>query len=340
MVKRGLEVLQRNWRRSDMVYNSPPLFKRKDTYSLRGICMMMIIIHHLFQYTRHYYCIYYPNLFSFVLQSFGYLSTGVFFFLSGYGMYKSLERQGKVTAIYMFRHIKKLYVPFLFILLLAILYDSCMQGFDFASYFESFLLMSLLHYNDLWFLKVITVLYVFVMLVSLVTMTMRIRVAIVLGGVALYSIVAARFGLGTWWYNSILCFPLGMICASRCDKIQKIMGEINTRNVLIFFIVLFLIFYMLMYVFRNVLFASLSSLFFSMIAIILIAYFSPQSKFLQFVGVNSLIFYISNILLCQSYIFVPVVVLYVSLVIGGGVFISWLYSSISGIKLSSKINSN
>ena len=303
-----------------MDFNSLPLFRREDTYSLRGICMIMIIIHHLFQYTRHYYNINYPNFFSFILQSLGFLSTGVFFFLSGYGMYKSLEKQGKVTAKYIFRHIKKLYAPFLFILFLTILYDSSINGFDFTSYIVSLFSMDLLHYNNLWFLKVITLLYLFVMLVSLFFISMRIRVLIVFGGVTLYSIVAAILGLGTWWYNSILCFPLGMLLALNYHKIQTETKKINNHNILISFLVVFLISIILLYVFRNVLFAIVSSISFSIIAIIFIAYFSPQSKFLHFVGVNSLIFYISNILLCQSYVLVSSVVFYVALVIGGGYF--------------------
>ena len=61
------------------------LFQKESTYSLRGLCMILIVLHHIYQYTASRYGVSYPLPLVIILQSLGYLSTGVFFLLSGYG---------------------------------------------------------------------------------------------------------------------------------------------------------------------------------------------------------------------------------------------------------------
>ena len=61
------------------------LFDKEDTYSLRGLCMLAIIGHHLFQWTGSRYGVSYPMPVGLVFSNAGYLGSALFFLISGYG---------------------------------------------------------------------------------------------------------------------------------------------------------------------------------------------------------------------------------------------------------------
>ncbi len=87
------------------------LFEREDTYSLRGLCMLAIIAHHLCQWTSTRYGVFVPFPFSQILHDAGYLGSALFFLLSGYGLSLSLWKK-KLTFSDVIRRLSKLYLPF------------------------------------------------------------------------------------------------------------------------------------------------------------------------------------------------------------------------------------
>lgn len=100
------------------------LFQKDSTYSLRGICMLLIVIHHIYQYTRSQYGVSYPLPFSVFLQSLGYLATGVFFLLSGFGLTFSMKKSEPISLSYSVKQLLKIYKPFLFIWIISVGVDS------------------------------------------------------------------------------------------------------------------------------------------------------------------------------------------------------------------------
>ena len=89
------------------VLNTRYMMDPLDTYSLRGICMLMIIIHHVFKL--------YPDCPDSIMR-WGYLGVAVFFVISGWGMYCSMERQEDLTWGYFAKQMKKLLYLLLIIL--------------------------------------------------------------------------------------------------------------------------------------------------------------------------------------------------------------------------------
>lgn len=89
------------------------LFEKENTYSLRGLCMLMIIVHHLYQWTASRYGVHYPLPASIILQIMGNWGSSAFFLLSGYGLSLSLWKK-KITAKDSLRRLSKLYLPFAF----------------------------------------------------------------------------------------------------------------------------------------------------------------------------------------------------------------------------------
>lgn len=86
------------------VLNTRPFMDIQDTYTLRGLCMLMIIVHHVIKLM--------PNC-PMTIWRWGDLGTAVFFFISGWGLYCSMEKRVKIDWSYFGLNIKKLIVPFL-----------------------------------------------------------------------------------------------------------------------------------------------------------------------------------------------------------------------------------
>lgn len=102
-------------------YNSE-LFCKEDTYSLKGLCMLMIIVHHLFQWTASRYGVSYPLPVSILLQISGNLGSAIFLLLSGYGLSLSLWKK-KQTFSDALRRLSKLYFPFAYFWVIGILIE-------------------------------------------------------------------------------------------------------------------------------------------------------------------------------------------------------------------------
>lgn len=83
--------------------------------------MLLIVVHHIYQFTASRYGVIYPLPIAILLQNLGYLATAVFFLLSGYGFTFSLKKSEPIKAQYAVRQLLKLYKPFLFIWMLDVL---------------------------------------------------------------------------------------------------------------------------------------------------------------------------------------------------------------------------
>lgn len=179
---------------------------RESSLVIRGLLIIMIFLHHYYQYTSALigFC-YYP-LASYILQSIGYLSAGVFFALSGYGLSSTLSRNA-VNQQYLIRHIIRLAIPFVFVIFI---YD-----FLYLRSIKSFLyeLITLSVYgNSLWFLKTIFVFYILTIGLSFIGVKRNLG-AVILSLSLFYVLLLLYLApLDCYLFNSVLCFPLGFIC--------------------------------------------------------------------------------------------------------------------------------
>ena len=79
------------------------IFGRDSTDSLRGLAMLGIILHHI--HNRLGLC-------SPIISQVGYLATGLFFFISGYGNMLSINKKNDINVKWFVRKLLKIYVPF------------------------------------------------------------------------------------------------------------------------------------------------------------------------------------------------------------------------------------
>lgn len=181
---------------------------RSYTDTIRGICMLLIV----FSHTANEF----PGLISAlhlsrVLQS-GTFATGIFFFLSGYGLTLSLERNS-IDSRCLRRRLSRLFIPYLFFWAF---YTASFAVFNPSAvtygWITDFLSLKMPE-ADTWFFRVIVCcctiymsLYKYVRnqaaaLMALVTVT--------------YMAVCMIYDVPSWWYNTVICFPLGILHAKR-----------------------------------------------------------------------------------------------------------------------------
>lgn len=142
----------------------------------------------------------------------GRYATGIFFFLSGYGLTLSLDRND-VSHTYITRHLRNLLLPYLIFWLFYFTTGLCVGHFATdAPLLKEFLSLKMPGV-DTWFFRTILAIYLIYMVAA--RFAKPHAAAIVSATVIAYTILAATLGTDGWWWNTILCFPLGILFARR-----------------------------------------------------------------------------------------------------------------------------
>lgn len=174
---------------------------RAQTKSIQGICAIIIILHHMAQKTcapwlPEGYLVHGLEPF----LSVGYLMVGMFFFCSGYGLYLSVKLKDGYLNGFIGNHFRP-------ILLLFVISNACyyLAGNVFSGY------------N--WFIYAILYMYVAFYLSFRRAGKDAVAIGLIVGFIALYVIICEIFCVGTWCYNTIGVFAVGMIFAENRDRI-------------------------------------------------------------------------------------------------------------------------
>ena len=290
--------------------NSRPIMDIQDTYTLRGICMLMIIIHHVLKFAE-----WAPIP---IRGIWGDMGTAVFFFISGWGLYCSMEKKERVDLDYLWQNMKKLLVPFLIVWAITeVAYQIVHPEIEWSGY------------GRIWFIQVITGAYIVSILTFMIVKWRILRLTIVLILCLTYIYIGWKvLCLPQYRWGSVICFPAGMwLCAYRRE-----LKPVLEQKWAIAIISLFLY-----WLFRNYDFLPLRaclkySIPFCLLFVSLGSIVNIQSKWLYFIGKNSLLFYLIHIALllllreseymCEHYILTLCVVFI------GTVALSWIYKKV------------
>lgn len=213
----------------------------------------------------------------------GYGGTGVFLFLSGFGMFFSLRRNRLSGRAYIRSKFIRLFIPYLWLwavsLIIYILYDSSQLT---PRLLTSFLSLDIPPANEAWFYKVIIGLYALSIVIFKVFRNPRACVlAVASVCVAYYCLANYVLGMNPWWFITVLNFPSGMLTALFYDKLRHIQPV---------YVILpgTLLFALLQYFHPN---PTISSLLFSAVMINAVRYVNISNRILGYIGTNSLLFY-------------------------------------------------
>lgn len=202
------------------------LLEKNDSYALRGVCMIMIIVHHTYLSAIDMPGCHTDSWLAGVGTGWlwGYGGTGVFLFLSGFGMFFSLRRNRLSGRAYIRSKFIRLFIPYLWLwavsLIIYILYDSSQLT---PRLLTSFLSLDIPPANEAWFYKVIIGLYVLSIVIFKVFRNPRACVLAVSSVcVAYYCLANYVLGMNPWWFITVLNFPSGMLTALFYDKLRHI----------------------------------------------------------------------------------------------------------------------
>lgn len=261
----------------------PPrrLMEKNDTYSLRGVCMLMIMIHHVYK------CLVVDfNFPSNMIDLFwGDLGTGVFFFISGYGLYYSLTKQCAMPKT-LFKNLKKLLIPFFITSCFSVVFILSID--DTLSLSSMLLNIATLSFpqGGAWFFKAITFIYIITIALFSLKISDEFKVFTLFFLNLVYVTVAVRIlNFDSYLFGTIVNFPLGMYLASKNN------GHGNIYLSIILLILLF-IFSMHLNVKTSL---SIKSPVFSLLAIYICAIIPISNKLLYYIGKKSLLFYLFHI---------------------------------------------
>ncbi len=271
------------------ILNNRPMMDIQDTYTLRGICMLMIIVHHVIKLM--------PDC-PMTIWRWGDLGTAVFFFISGWGLYCSMDKKEKVDWVYLLQNVKKLIIPYFIVWALTELafklihteYSSTKMICDGLTLsYPSFTVV------NLWFFKVILTTYVLSILTFILVKQRVLRLSIIILIILLcigYIIVAWRvLCLPSYWWCSVFCFPIGMWLSAYRSELQGVLSHKIAIAVIAAAIYVLFVNYDFLPMPRSIKYVPA----FCLLTVSLISIVNIQSKLLYFIGKNSLLFYLIHI---------------------------------------------
>lgn len=287
---------------------------KSNTYEVRGLCMLLILFHHIYvQLMQMGYHIPYVGL---VLSPGGYLGTGLFFFMSGYGLYHSMAFKDALPFSYLWKRLFKMLSVYIVAYAVAIIPVMLVHKNGGGNLID-FLTLTIPP-TTTWFFKVIVLTYVVTFLIFKLTIANHYKVGLVVVLAVIYYTVSCKL-LPDFWFTSILCFPVGMIVALYKSKFNTKMQFLLS--------VLFVPFFFKV---QTVQLRFMTAILFCFFVLYLIRFFKYKSAILNYIGVNSLCFYLFQLALMYNlHIFTSNPLMYLMLVVVGVsvltiVYVSWL----------------
>lgn len=173
--------------------------------------------------------------------------VSLFFFISGYGLYKSYLAKGeKYLQGFFKRRILKVIVPALVVM--GLYYLICWKSHDVAAEVRSWIVFGSLPLPNFWFVEVIVFFYISFWL-SFKFFSGRWKMAALFILTAVLTIVPILIGYDRCWWVSTFAFPVGVLFAEYEDTIKDKVMKSNWAYSIAFGICLALIF--LFYICNN-----------------------------------------------------------------------------------------
>ena len=202
--------------------------------ALRAVAALMIILHHMVQSITQYGDIKKGPITEW--NSFGILFTSIFFFFSGFGLYKSYKTKEDYLEGFLAKRLPRIILPFLVtnIIYLMTLFSNDRIS-EVRHVFTSVFGFTLINTNA-WFIVDLIILYVAFYLCFKLSKTESGAFAKLLIFTVIFVFICLLLGhdntnvnghwfMGEWWYNTTLEFMMGMYFARSETKIKDFMKK-------------------------------------------------------------------------------------------------------------------
>lgn len=244
------------------------------------------------------------NAYVFVANLLNQLVVVMFLFYSGYGIMRSLQSKGDpYVKGFFLRRFVPVFFQFATAVLLFLIMNLCLgNAYDWQTILLSFTGWTNLG-NDGWYLFVTFALYILFILVFLIPKLSTIQKNIIHTVLCFGLVVALYFsGKESWWWNTILCFNLGMWYCLFKGKVDIAMKRpVVYWTTLPITIALFAVAFVLQYkgIFSTVTF-TVAALFFVLVMVLFTMKVQSKNPVLSFLGKH-----VFSIFILQRLAFIP-----------------------------------
>ncbi len=190
------------------------------TNCLRGIFSIVVLIHHLWQYTGLFIGTYIAT----ILQLMGTLSVAMFFFMSGYGLMFSSQRKNYIDTFFVKRFLP-LYCFHAFLAVFYAVWRYVLEGsFSPELFIQSFFFGGTIVING-WYLQTTFVIYLLYWFIFKSFKSIKTQLFAFTISIFCYCILCRVFDLSIIAYQSVPCVILGMIWCLKKDYIDKLLKK-------------------------------------------------------------------------------------------------------------------
>ena len=183
--------------------------ERSVSSAFKGVLALLVVLHHLAQRTNDVF------LFHQFFRDNGYLFTGGFFFLSGYGLQKSYITIPNYKKSFLIKRFSSVLFPY--ILVIGI-YWILKNDYTFYN-----VLKQLFENNTFvpfsWF--IINIIYLYLIFYFTMSVSKKRKALMIISttlGTFLWIYICKKLIYGGWWYNTTFLFVFGIIWASYEEK--------------------------------------------------------------------------------------------------------------------------
>lgn len=265
------------------------------TNAIRGFAMVIIFLHHIMNRVG-----YLPYLQ--VLASSGYICTGIFFFLSGYGNLLSLKRQTVLEAKWLKKRLVPLYSVFFVFYVIRSIGFVILNNMGLYSFNVTFLkiikeLCTLTTPDGInWFPKIIFISFILYYLIYKYIKNDNVKLLVLFLIISAYIVGGYVCHLPTYWYNSVFCFFVGAFVGKYKETISKYISETPTVNKILLFVVNMILFCVSFLLLRGrTIFQIIPCVLASLLCVTTLNVVNFKTKLLSYVGKNSFEFYITHV---------------------------------------------
>lgn len=263
------------------------------TSCMRGIFAILIVVHHLYQYTGLFWGSYIGD----VLQAMGFLCVAAFFFFSGYGLMLSSNKDSYIDSFFRRRFIP-LYsfyvVLIIFYSLWSLLLEKQVSTQQVA---QSFFFGDTVVTNG-WYLQATFVAYLIYYFCFKFLKTAKMKIFSFSIGIIAYIGLCIFVGLDIHWYQTIHCLILGMVYCYKKNDIDILLKKRSLLLLILNGILFGACFCLYIFSDTNIIINSLCSLFFVCFIVVLsyVLYNTPiiKNKFFELCGKYSFEIYVSH----------------------------------------------
>lgn len=264
----------------------------ENSRQLQGVFILVVIVHHIAQ-----------RLEADVLTAFkgvGYLSVGVFFILSGYGLSKSLQKRTDYLKNFIPNKIFTLLLPFFLVNFFTVLL-LWLLGIELTDFAKKMFSLNLVD-TTLWFVVSIFLFYLF-FYVSFKVRVDLMSFFFLFSLFFIYIFACKYFNLKVWVYLSSLCFPVGAMLGFYETRLSSLFSLTQCKVVLFVFSLAASCYILIFQESFLLTLLMLKCLIFSVSILILFSFVSLKSRFARFFGDNSLEVYLLHMKLLLIFSF-------------------------------------